>query len=61
MCILLFQEAYNNLPVEQKVTYLLGVLHNVGLAPEVVQMAAVLLRRLFTNEFAEFYQKVYSK
>lgn len=52
------QEAYNNLPVESKVTFLLSSVHNAGIEEELRQMAAVLLRRLFTAEFMEFFPKV---
>lgn len=52
------QEAYNNLPVESKVTFLLSSVHNAGMEEELRQMAAVLLRRLFTAEFMEFFPKV---
>lgn len=55
---MLLQEAYNNIPVEPKVTFLLNSLHNGSLSEEVVQMAAILLRRLFTSEFSDFYPKV---
>lgn len=52
------QEAYSNLPVESKVTHLLAAIHNAGIGEESRQMAAVLLRRLFSNEFQEFYPKL---
>lgn len=52
------QELYNNLPVETKVTYLLSSLHNAAMEEELRQMAAVLLRRLFSTEFMEFFPKV---
>lgn len=52
------QEAYNNIPIEPKVTFLLNSLHNGALSEEVIQMAAILVRRLFTSEFADFYPKV---
>ncbi|XP_026272263.1 importin-5 [Frankliniella occidentalis] len=52
------EETYNNLPVEPKVTFLLNSLHNGALNEEAVQMAAILLRRLFTSEFADFYPKL---
>lgn len=54
----MIQEAYNNLPVESKVTYLLATICNGTLAEEMRAMAAVLLRRLFSSEFMEFYPKV---
>jgi hypothetical protein len=52
------QEAYNNLPVESKVTFLLNSVHDAGMEEELRQMAAVLLRRLFTAEFMDFFPKV---
>lgn len=52
------EEAYNNLPVESKVTFLLGSVCNATLAEEMRAMAAVLLRRLFSSEFMDFYPKI---
>ncbi|XP_066591327.1 importin-5 [Prorops nasuta] len=52
------EEAYNNLPVETKVTYLLTSICNATLLEETRGMAAVLLRRLFSSEFMDFYPKV---
>ncbi|XP_076289616.1 karyopherin beta 3 [Lasioglossum baleicum] len=52
------EEAYNNLPVESKVTFLLTSLCNAILMEEMRAMAAVLLRRLFSSEFMEFYPKI---
>jgi hypothetical protein len=52
------QDLYNNLPVETKVTYLLSSVHNAAMEEELRQMAAVLLRRLFSTEFMEFFPKV---
>lgn len=52
------QEAYNNLPVESKVTFLLSSVHNASMGEELRQMAAVLLRRLFSAEFMDFFPKV---
>lgn len=57
----MIQEAYGNLPVESKVTYLLATICNGTLAEEMRAMAAVLLRRLFSSEFMEFYPKVFIK
>lgn len=39
-------------------THLLGNLHNGQQSEDARQMAAVLLRRLFTSEFTEFYKEV---
>lgn len=43
---------------ELKVTHLLGNIHNGQQSEEARQMAAVLLRRLFTSDFMEFYKEV---
>nr|CAD7590239.1 unnamed protein product [Timema genevievae] len=51
-------DTYNNLPVGSKVTYLLAALHNATMSEEAKQMAAVLLRRVFSSEFLEFYPKL---
>lgn len=50
------EDAYNTLACEVKVTHLLGALHNGQQSEETRQMAAVLLRRLFSSEFLEFYK-----
>ncbi|XP_078038874.1 karyopherin beta 3 [Augochlora pura] len=52
------EEAYNNLPVESKVTFLLTSLCNATLTSEMRGIAAVLLRRLFSSEFMDFYPKI---
>ncbi|EDW67063.1 importin-5 [Drosophila virilis] len=52
------EETYNNLSREVKVTHLLGNIHNGQQSEEARQMAAVLLRRLFTSEFMEFYKEL---
>ncbi|CAH0556676.1 unnamed protein product [Brassicogethes aeneus] len=52
------EEAYNNLPVESKVSHLILAIHNANLGEEARQMAAVLLRRLFSSEFMDFYPKL---
>lgn len=49
------EEAYNNLPCEGKVTHLLGAVQNQQMAEDARMMAAVLLRRLFSAEFQDFY------
>jgi len=49
---------YGNLPVESKVTFLLTTVCNGTLAEEMRTIAAVLLRRLFSSEFMDFYPKV---
>ncbi|KAM7363450.1 karyopherin beta 3 [Cochliomyia hominivorax] len=52
------EDAYNNMPRELKVTHLLATLHNGQQSEDARQMAAVLLRRLFTSEFLEFYKEL---
>ncbi|EFA03140.1 importin-5 [Tribolium castaneum] len=52
------EELYNSLPVEAKISHLLGAIHNAGLGDEARQMSAVLLRRLFANDFLEFFPKL---
>ncbi|XP_011878216.1 PREDICTED: importin-5 [Vollenhovia emeryi] len=52
------EEAYGNLPVESKVTFLLNTVCNGTLAEEMRAIAAVLLRRLFSSEFVDFYPKI---
>jgi len=44
--------------VEGKVTFLLTTICNGTQAEEMRAMAAVLLRRLFSSEFMDFYPKV---
>lgn len=46
------------MPIESKVSQLLSALHNGSLGEEARQMSAVLLRRLFSNEFMDFYPKL---
>ena len=53
------QESYEALPIEQKVTILLGAVTNVAeISEEGRSLSAVMLRRLFSNEFEEFFGKV---
>ncbi|GAB0100009.1 importin-5 [Sergentomyia squamirostris] len=49
------EEAYNNLPIGDKITHLLLAIATPSLAEEARLMAAVVLRRLFSSEFQEFY------
>lgn len=44
--------------MEAKVSYLLGAIHNTSLGDDARQMSAVLLRRLFSTEFLDFYEKL---
>lgn len=46
------------MPVATKLSHLLGAIHNGNLGDDARQMSAVLLRRLFSNEFNEFYPKL---
>lgn len=52
------EEAYKGLAIEQKVTCLVNAISTVHLSEEARSMAAVLLRRLFSSEFTEFYPKI---
>ncbi|CAG9771200.1 unnamed protein product [Ceutorhynchus assimilis] len=52
------EEAYSNLPVESKISHLLSAIHNASLGDDARQMSAVLLRRIFSNDFATFYPKL---
>ncbi|GBP06317.1 Importin-5 [Eumeta japonica] len=52
------EDTYNNVPRDLKVTHLLATIHNGQQSEEARQMAAVLLRRLFTSEFLEFYKEL---
>uniref|UniRef100_A0A8C4STW7 Importin-5 n=1 Tax=Erpetoichthys calabaricus TaxID=27687 RepID=A0A8C4STW7_ERPCA len=49
------EEAYENIPGQTKVTFLLQTIRDAAAAEEVKQMAAVLLRRLFSSAFDEIY------
>lgn len=44
--------------MEAKVSYLLAAIHNASLGDDARQMSAVLLRRLFSTEFMDFYDKL---
>ncbi|XP_017777748.1 PREDICTED: importin-5 [Nicrophorus vespilloides] len=52
------EETYSNLPIESKVSHLLAAIHNASLGEESRQMSAVLLRRLFSTDFSEFFPKL---
>ncbi|CAG5078833.1 Similar to Ipo5: Importin-5 (Mus musculus) [Cotesia congregata] len=52
------EEAYKNLPIQSKVTWLLNSICTGHLAEEIRAMAAVLLRRLFSSEFMDFYPQL---
>lgn len=52
------QEAYNNIPTETKVVHLVGAVQNAVVGEEGRQTAAVLLRRLLSAEFFEFFPKL---
>lgn len=44
--------------METRATYLLASMRNTTVGEDVRQMAAVLLRRVISNEFEDFYNKV---
>jgi len=53
------EESYEALPIEQKVNILLGAISNHAEVPEDGrQLSAVMLRRLFSSEFEEFFGKL---
>jgi len=53
------EESYEALPVDQKVTLLLGAISNYADIPEEGrQLAAVMLRRLFSSDFEDFFGKL---
>ncbi|KAK9870587.1 hypothetical protein WA026_008150 [Henosepilachna vigintioctopunctata] len=52
------EEAYSNLAIETKVSHLIVAIQDGTLAEDSRQMSAVLLRRLFSNEFLDFYPKL---
>ena len=52
------QTTLDGIPVETRATYLLTSMRNTTVGEDVRQMAAVLLRRVISNEFEDFYNKV---
>jgi len=52
------EESYETLPVEQKVTMLLESISNKEIPEEGRSLAAVMLRRLFSSDFTEFFSKL---
>ncbi|XP_077293524.1 karyopherin beta 3 isoform X2 [Arctopsyche grandis] len=52
------EEAYNNIPIETKVTFLFASLHDASMDENMRSMSAVLLRRLFASDFQDFYPKL---
>ncbi|KAJ0181346.1 hypothetical protein K1T71_003431 [Dendrolimus kikuchii] len=52
------EEAYNNIATEVKVVHLVGAIQNAELGEEGRQTAAVLLRRLLSSDFFEFFPKL---
>lgn len=56
--LVVFQEAYNNIPIETKVTFLFASLHDATMDESMRSMSAVLLRRLFASDFQDFYPKL---
>ena len=53
-----FQSTLEGIPVETRATNLLSSMRNGAVTEDVRQMAAVLLRRVISNEFEDFYSKV---
>uniref|UniRef100_A0A8C7Y6C8 Karyopherin (importin) beta 3 n=1 Tax=Oryzias sinensis TaxID=183150 RepID=A0A8C7Y6C8_9TELE len=51
----LLQETYDNIPGQNKISFLLHAIRDASAAEEVRQMAAVLLRRLLSSSFEEIY------
>ncbi|KAF3706248.1 Importin-5 [Channa argus] len=49
------EETYDNIPGQNKITFLLQAVRDASSAEEVKQMAAVLLRRLLSSSFEEIY------
>uniref|UniRef100_A0A3Q2R2Z6 Importin-5 n=1 Tax=Fundulus heteroclitus TaxID=8078 RepID=A0A3Q2R2Z6_FUNHE len=49
------EETYDNIPGQNKITFLLQAIRDASAAEEVRQMAAVLLRRLLSSSFEEIY------
>eukprot|EP00064_Thunnus_orientalis_P008168 superscaffoldBa00000955_g8191 len=49
------EEAYDTIPGQTKITFLLQAIRDASAAEEVRQMAAVLLRRLLSSSFEEIY------
>uniref|UniRef100_A0A8C1ZXL6 Karyopherin (importin) beta 3 n=1 Tax=Cyprinus carpio TaxID=7962 RepID=A0A8C1ZXL6_CYPCA len=49
------EEAYETIPGQTKITFLLQAIRDASAAEEVKQMAAVLLRRLLSSSFEEVY------
>ncbi|KAL1132390.1 hypothetical protein AAG570_010345 [Ranatra chinensis] len=52
------EKAYNDLPTASRLILLLNSIQNVALEEDQRQMACVLLRRLFSSEFSDFYPKL---
>uniref|UniRef100_T1J449 TOG domain-containing protein n=1 Tax=Strigamia maritima TaxID=126957 RepID=T1J449_STRMM len=52
------EKTFDTIPLETKVPYLLNTIRNVNAGDEVRQMGAVLLRRLFANDFDDLYPKL---
>ncbi|CAG9576082.1 unnamed protein product [Danaus chrysippus] len=52
------EKVYNDIPTETKVVHLVGAIQNADLGEEARETAAVLLRRLLSAEFFEFFPKL---
>lgn len=53
-----FQEAYNAFAIDSKVICLMNSIQDSSKPEDERQMASVLLRRLFSSEFMDFFPKV---
>lgn len=49
---------YSDIPTETKVVHLVGAIQNADLGEDCRETAAVLLRRLLSSEFFEFFPKL---
>ncbi|XP_065207829.1 importin-5 [Planococcus citri] len=52
------EEAFNNIPTETRILFLLNSITDESLPDGEKQLACVLMRRLITNDFPEFYPKL---
>ncbi|KAF6207394.1 hypothetical protein GE061_018635 [Apolygus lucorum] len=51
------EKTFNELPLDTRVLYLLNTVQNVAQSEEARQMASILLRRLFSSDFGDFFPK----
>ncbi|KAF6207377.1 hypothetical protein GE061_018618 [Apolygus lucorum] len=52
------EKTFNELPLDTRVLYLLNTVQNVAQSEEARQMASILLRRLFSSDFGDFFPKL---